>query len=865
LQNDASYDCDIKDNVFFNLGGAAVDMCGGNTDTLEKSNNVIENNFISEVAWMTQYRNTLSIRGCGNIVRNNNISRAVSSAIYYTGNDNTFEYNEIYNVIQQHDDAGAIYCGRNILQQGNVIAYNYVHDMYSTDTLPFGHQCAIYWDDGMVGQTAHHNIFRDVKKDHYTNGVGNTFRDNLSINIQVGVLDVKNGGPTRNTTAGGTGFGSVIADTDLYYSRYPNLKTLIPEMANGNTPEMARYSTYQDNLAVNSAENIMGTNMLNYGKVRNNVNIEGFEDFVNPEAQDYRLKSGSKTAKSFPNLLDETFDIEKIGMKSEAPFNEENRKFIQLYPENGSGGVSVNKLDFVWQESFGATKYHLVVAKDRELKDVVFEDDCYYTAKRVDGLVPGQTYYWKVYAMNTSREFQSEWESDSPVYTFKTALYETLDTENFNMIVDNVQNQADAIVEGNEPGEYMPGTVSGFQKLVKKSKIAINARLGIFEQKNLDILAERLGTYFERRGLVNKGFVDIGASVKEAGVWSSNSDNLKIEGNTLTFESNPDVQGTVVMGTKGFERMTGSVIYSFTGKMKVGKNFIDMGINKSITAPPWTPANPGYSLVIKPEIIELQYTTGTEGGILTTVDYALDDKEHQFDFGFIDIGIGAAIIFRVDGETIIEYRDVTTAGVNAMCNFATLIYNQGEASVMIKPAKTIHSKEEFEEIEKNNVYSSAKDLIDSIDSSFTARSRFVIMKDGGGKILTEEKAIDVSDAKTFRKDDKFYVPAERVADFIPVTINKNGEFMTVTSTENGLTVTVPVTKNTAGIELVSISDILTGLSVNYVYDNNTKLFIIGDIIIMNNPKTLGKLTQLMDMLDAYGDKEDVTYHSVTEK
>ena len=264
-------------------------------------------------------------------------------------------------------------------------------------------------------------------------------------------------------------------------------------------------------------------------------------------------------------------------------------------------------------------------------------------------------------------------------------------------------------------------------------------------------------------------------------------------------------------------------------------------------------------------MIELQYTTGTEGGILTTVDYSLDDKEHQFDFGFIDIGVGAAIIFRIDGETIIEFRDVKTAGVNAMCNFATLIYNQGEASFIMKPAKIVHSKEEFAKIEKHNTYSAAKDLIDSIDSSYTARSKFVIMKDDGGKILTEEKAIDVSDAKTYKEGEKFYVPAKKVAEFIPVTTKIDNSFMTVTSSESGLSVTVPVTKNADGIEIVSISDILIGLSVNYVYDNNTKLFIIGDIIIMNNPKTLGKLTQLMDMLDAYGDKEDVIYHSTIQK
>ena len=861
-QIDASYDCDIRDNIFYNLGGAAIDMAGGNVDTLRKANNNFENNFVSKVAQVVEYRNCITARGCGINVRNNNISRAPSSGIYYTANDCNFEYNEIYNIIQGHDDAGTIYCGRNALQQGSVIAYNYIHHWYSTDILPFGHQCGIYWDDSMAGQTAKNNIFIGGKKDHYTNGIGNVFKDNLSMDIQTGVLDVKNGGIARNTTDNSTtGFGSIIADEELYFSRYPMLKTVFEMIKDGMPAELAKFSTYTNNLAVNSAPNIMGTNMLTYGNVSNNVSLESCDDFVDPEAQDFRLKSGSKTAQMFPTLLDDTFDIELIGMKSEAPFNEENNKFRQLYPQNGAVAVSTNKLDFKWEESFGATKYRLVVATDRDLKNVVYDDISYYNVKRVDGLLPGNTYYWKVYAENASREFASKWESKSPVFTFRTAIYETLDTDNFNAILNNVQREADNIKEGNETGDYLPGTVESFNQLVKKSVIAVNARLGLFKQESLDALATRLGSYFSRAGLVNKGFVDLGKATQNGGVWSSNGAILTVKDDMVTYESDPkSTAGTSMMGLKGYDRMTGSVIYSFTGNLKVGPNkFIDMGISKEITSPPWTASNPGYSLVIKQNVIELQYATGTEGGILKTYDYTMDEGEHQFEFGFIDIGVGNAIIFKVDGETVIEFRDVLTNGINSLCNFCILLYNQGGTSVTIKPTKSLGTKEDFAEIEKINTYRSAKDLIDGFDSTYTeGRSKFVVLKDGGGKILTEEKAVDISESPSRMKNDKMYVPANKVKDFLPATVVNQGTTLTAT-TEDGQTATVAVSKDENGVDVICLSDLLAELSINYVYDGNSRVFVIGDLIIMNNSKCLLKLSTLVDMLDKYGDKEEVIF------
>jgi len=72
------------------------------------------------------------------------------------GNDHLFEFNEIYNVCTETDDCGALYKGRNPSCRGNLIQFNYWHDIGS----PMGHgNAAIYFDDGDGGDLVYGNIF----------------------------------------------------------------------------------------------------------------------------------------------------------------------------------------------------------------------------------------------------------------------------------------------------------------------------------------------------------------------------------------------------------------------------------------------------------------------------------------------------------------------------------------------------------------------------------------------------------------------------------------------------------------------------------------------------------------------------------
>ncbi len=152
----------LKDSIFegcriYNIGEGGIYLDGGDRKTLVSGNNIIRNNHVHDFSlWMRVYRPAIQINGVGNIVSNNLIHDAPHMAIGWSGNENIIEFNEIYSVVLETADAGAIYSGRDPSMQGNIIRYNYFHDIGKF----VGHGTAsVYLDDGHCGNTVYGNIF----------------------------------------------------------------------------------------------------------------------------------------------------------------------------------------------------------------------------------------------------------------------------------------------------------------------------------------------------------------------------------------------------------------------------------------------------------------------------------------------------------------------------------------------------------------------------------------------------------------------------------------------------------------------------------------------------------------------------------
>ena len=96
------------------------------------------------------------MEGVGHRASHNLIHDAPFEGMTIRGNDNIIEYNEFHHLMKETGDAGAIHVGRDWTWQGNVIRYNYFHDLKG----PGLHGVmAVYLDDWASGFTVKGNLF----------------------------------------------------------------------------------------------------------------------------------------------------------------------------------------------------------------------------------------------------------------------------------------------------------------------------------------------------------------------------------------------------------------------------------------------------------------------------------------------------------------------------------------------------------------------------------------------------------------------------------------------------------------------------------------------------------------------------------
>ena len=143
--------CKIHD-----IGAGAIQLGGGDRKSLTPAENFVENCEMHHFnRWDRSYKAAVNIGGVGNRIAHCLIHDAPGSAILLSGNDHLVEYNEIHHVMMSGDDMGGYYSGRNPSERGNVLRFNYWHDLAQHNST-----AAIYFDDsGCDGSTVYGNVF----------------------------------------------------------------------------------------------------------------------------------------------------------------------------------------------------------------------------------------------------------------------------------------------------------------------------------------------------------------------------------------------------------------------------------------------------------------------------------------------------------------------------------------------------------------------------------------------------------------------------------------------------------------------------------------------------------------------------------
>ena len=227
---------------FHDLALGALHVSGGDRKILHPAEHEILNNHIHDFSqWLRTGQYGIFIEGVGQRVAHNLIHDAPFEAIYQRGNDHLLEYNEIYRVCTETGDAGAIHTGRDFTWQGNVIRYNYWHDLKG----PGLHGVtAVYLDDFSSGYEIYGNIFyRAGRAVQLGGGRDNLVTNNLFVECQPSIhLDARGLGWAANYFNGEhptlfETYQALHADQPPYATRYPKLKNLLqddPAVPKGN-------------------------------------------------------------------------------------------------------------------------------------------------------------------------------------------------------------------------------------------------------------------------------------------------------------------------------------------------------------------------------------------------------------------------------------------------------------------------------------------------------------------------------------------------------------------------------------------------------------------------------------------------------
>jgi hypothetical protein len=300
----------IENCAFYNLGAGGISLGGGDRKSLTSSGNAVYNCEIHNFnRWDRSYKAGVNIDGVGNRIQHCLIYDAPGSAIYLHGNNHVIENNEVHHVMQEGDDMGAFYMGRDPTEFGNVIRNNYFHDIGFGRT----HRTwAIYYDDGACGSEAYGNVFvRAGRSGTFLIGGGkyNLTHDNIFVDCELGIQmdDRQRGWNRKQIAAGGIveqRYKRVKADQPPFSVRYPQLARFWQD--DPSTPA----DPVEHNLFVRCKKLTNGK--PEWGPFMGNWETKDDPGFVDISKGDYRLKPDAEAFRNIPGF--KPGDFLKMGL-----------------------------------------------------------------------------------------------------------------------------------------------------------------------------------------------------------------------------------------------------------------------------------------------------------------------------------------------------------------------------------------------------------------------------------------------------------------------------------------------------------------------------------------------------------------------
>lgn len=310
----------VQSCEIYHTGQGGIILAGGDRKTLQPAGNFAVNNDIHHWSRIDRtYRVAVDLAGVGNLVAHNRIHDAPHTGIIFWANDCVMEYNEIYNLCQETDDAGAFYIGRDLSMRGNVIRYNLIRDIGHL-TIPKGKglcgTTAIYLDDLACGSTVYGNVIVNVYRGVLIgSGSDNIVENNLWVNCSKAAVEEDARGLSWAKAYFDGRDPTLFNRLKAVNYRQPPYSTHYPALAKDDNPAMPKGNRIERNVCVCSIGlwvDLRDKLDEKAAGVGTNNLIVPDAGFVDPAKGNYRLRDDSPVWRKLPGF--QPIPFEKIGL-----------------------------------------------------------------------------------------------------------------------------------------------------------------------------------------------------------------------------------------------------------------------------------------------------------------------------------------------------------------------------------------------------------------------------------------------------------------------------------------------------------------------------------------------------------------------
>lgn len=297
------YNLNIVSNHIYNIGSTGISVRNGAYYQLKHSNTKVENNEIHRFGQIKRtYQDAVKLgAACGVTVAYNKIYDAPHEGIAGYWTECIIEFNDISDVCQETGDCGAIYTYHRNDSWGNVVRYNYIHDMVVDESLGLG-STGVYVDGNAVGFEVYGNIFEKIQRSILFNGgVYNSAYNNLTVNCQKAIdyndIGISLGLSLKNNMKKLKEF---YENEKAWQERYPILETYFRDDFDDRLPIGG---VVKNNIGVGSkSTNTINAPVITYGEVSNNVLFESDPGFVNMKKGNFTLTEDSEVWEKVPEF-----------------------------------------------------------------------------------------------------------------------------------------------------------------------------------------------------------------------------------------------------------------------------------------------------------------------------------------------------------------------------------------------------------------------------------------------------------------------------------------------------------------------------------------------------------------------------------